>query len=50
MTEKRIKHEIAEADENVFKRGFVVDINVQLHGGRPVAYRVKHLHSIIDID
>lgn len=40
LTEQRIKHEIAEADENVFKKGFVVDVNVQLHGGRPVAYRV----------
>ncbi len=50
LAEQRIKHEIREADENVFKRGFVVDVNVETRGGRPVAYRVTNVHQVIDLD
>jgi hypothetical protein len=49
LAEQRIKHEIQEADENVFKKGFVVDVNVETLGGRPVAYRVTNLHQLIDL-
>ena len=49
LAESRIKHEIAEADENVFRKGFIVDVNVQTKGGRPVAYRVTNLHQVIDL-
>lgn len=49
LAEQRIKHEIQEADENVFKKGFVVDVNVETIGGRPVAYRVTNLHQVIDL-
>lgn len=49
LAEQRIKHEIREAEDNVFKKGFVVDVNVQLRGGKPVAYRVTNLHQVIDI-
>jgi len=49
LAEQRIKHEIAEADENVFRKGFVVDVNLQTKGGRPVAYRVTNLHQVIDL-
>jgi hypothetical protein len=49
MAENRIKHEIREADENVFKKGFVVDVNVRSIGGRPIAYAVKNVHQIIDL-
>ncbi len=49
MAEDRIKHEIREADDNVFKKGFVVDVNVRLRDGVPVAYSVTHVHSVIDI-
>jgi hypothetical protein len=49
LAEERIKHEIREADENVYKKGFIVDVNVQLRGGRPVAYRVTNLHQVIDL-
>ena len=49
LAEQRIKHEIREADENVFKRGFVVDVNVEDRNGRPVAYRVTHVHQVIDL-
>jgi hypothetical protein len=49
LAEQRIKHEIAEAENNVFKKGFIVDVNVQTKGGRPVAYRVTNLHQVIDL-
>lgn len=49
LAEQRIKHEIREAEDNVFKKGFVVDVNVQLKGGRPVAYRVTNMHQVIDL-
>ncbi|UGY16383.1 hypothetical protein HAP48_0002125 [Bradyrhizobium septentrionale] len=47
--EQRIKHEVREADENVYKKGFIVDVNVQLVGGRPAGYRVTNLHQVIDL-
>lgn len=49
IAEQRIKHEIKEADDNIFKKGFIVDVNVQTKGGRPVAYRVTNLHQVIDL-
>jgi hypothetical protein len=49
LAERRIKHEIREADDNVYKKGFVVDVNVETRGGRPVGYRVTHLHQVIDL-
>lgn len=50
LAEEQIKHEITEAEDNVFKKGFVVDVNVESRQGRPVAYRVTHLHQVIDIE
>lgn len=49
LAEERIKHEIREADENVYKKGFIVDINVKSTGGRPVAYAITNVHQIIDL-
>lgn len=49
LAEDRIKHEISEAEENVFKKGFVVDVNVEMSGDRPVAYRVTEVHQVIDL-
>jgi Zn/Cd-binding protein ZinT len=49
LTEKRIKHEIREAEDNLFKKGFVVDVNVVTKGGQPIAYRVTNLHQVIDL-
>lgn len=47
MAERSIKQ--AFQDENVFKLGFVVDVNVERRNGRPVAYRVTNLHQILDL-
>ncbi len=50
MAEQRLKHEIREADENVFKKAFVVDVNIKSINGKPVAYAVTHVHDVIDIE
>lgn len=49
MVEQEIKHEIREADDNIYKKGFIVDANVRLRSGRIVGYVVTHVHQIIDL-
>ena len=49
LAEQRIKHEVREADDNVYKKGFVVDVNVQLVSGKPAAYRITNVHQVIDL-
>jgi hypothetical protein len=49
LAEERIKHEICDADENVYKKRFVVDANVKSLGGRPVAYAVTNLHQVVEL-
>lgn len=49
LAEQRIKHEIREADDNVYKKGFVVDVNLLAKGQKPIAYRVTNLHQVIDL-
>ena len=48
LAEQQIKYEIAQ-QESVFKKGFVVDVNVELRRGKPVAYRITNLHQVIDL-
>lgn len=49
LAEKKIKHEIKEADENVFKKGFVVDVAVLTKSGKIAAYKIINLHQVIDL-
>lgn len=49
LAEERIRHEIAEADENVYKKAFDVDVNVEMKAGKPIAYRLVAVHSVIDL-
>jgi hypothetical protein len=49
LSEQRIKHEVREADDNIFKKGFVVDVLVLKKGERPIAYKVTHVHDVIDL-
>ena len=37
-------------DENIYRKGFVVDVNEQTKGGKTVAYAVVHVHQIIDLE
>ncbi|MGQ3292512.1 MAG: hypothetical protein ACT6U0_09900 [Shinella sp.] len=50
MAEQKLKHEIREADDNVYKKGFIVDVQTKVSRGRPVAYAVTHVHDVIDIE
>ena len=45
----RIKDEIRNSPGNIYKKGFDVDVNVETKQGRPVAYRVTHVHDVIDM-
>lgn len=49
LAEERIKHEITEADDNIYKKGFIVDVNVQTRNGKPAAYAVTHVHQVFDL-
>ncbi|WP_421855895.1 hypothetical protein [Oricola sp.] len=49
LIEQKIKHEIREADDNIYKKGFVVDANSRLRDGRIVAYVVTQVHQIVDL-
>ena len=49
LAEERIRHEIADADENVYKKAFDVDVNVEIRAGKPVAYRLVSVHDVIDL-
>lgn len=49
LAEERIRHEIADADENVYKKAFDVDVNVEMRSDRPIAYRLVALHDVIDL-
>ena len=49
LSEQRIKHEIRDTEDNIYHKGFVVDVNVQTKGGKPAAYAVTHVHQIIDL-
>lgn len=49
IAEDRIKAEI-RAEGSIYKKGFVVDVNVQiLASGLPAAYSVTNLHQVIDL-
>jgi hypothetical protein len=49
LAERAIKYEITEAEDNVYKKGFVVDVNLELRQGRLAAYRITNLHQVIDL-
>jgi hypothetical protein len=50
LAEQRIKHEIVDGDDNVYKRAFDVDVNVEQRlDGKPIAYRIVELHAVIDL-
>ena len=49
LAEERIKHEIREADDNIFKKGFSVDVNVELINNKPAVYSVTNVHQVFDL-
>lgn len=48
LAEQKIKHEVQD-DDSVYRKGFVVDVNVEMRGGKPVAYAVTNLHQVVDL-
>jgi len=50
MVEQEVRALIREADENVYKKGFVVDVVAQMTGERVLAYAVTAVHSVIDLE
>jgi hypothetical protein len=50
MAEQEIREQIRDADENVYKKGFVVDVIIQMLGDKISAYAVSAFHSVIDLD
>ncbi len=49
LAKERIKHEVREADDNIFKKGFVVDVIVVSRNNRPVAYKITEVYEVIDL-
>lgn len=49
LSEQRLKYEIRESYENIYKKGFSVDVKVQTRGGKPVAYSILNVHEVIDL-
>ncbi|MCA0256666.1 MAG: hypothetical protein LCH47_08755 [Proteobacteria bacterium] len=49
MAEQQIKKEVREADDNIFKKGFMVDVSVKYHGEKVAAYALMNIHSVIDL-
>jgi hypothetical protein len=51
LAEQKMKHELREAEGNVFKLLFDVDVNVeQSAAGKPLAYRITAVHSVVEAD
>lgn len=49
LAEQRIRHEMLQSHENVFKKLFDVDVNVELRSdGKPMAYRIMTVHTVTD--
>jgi hypothetical protein len=49
MAEQKIRHEVRDEPDNIYKKGFVVDVNVETRRLRPVAYRITDVHQIVEL-
>ena len=49
LAEQRVKHEMQEAEDNIFKKGFVVDVIIKLVNDRPSVFAISHVHDVIDL-
>lgn len=50
LVEEQIKDELRHGENNIFKLAFIVDVNVEIINNKPAAYRITHLHQIIELD
>lgn len=49
LAKERIKHETIDSEANIFKKGFYVDVLVDMAGDRVAAYKVTNFHEVIDL-
>jgi hypothetical protein len=49
MAKARIKHEVSESEGNIYKKGFYVDVVVDMAGDRIAAYKITNFHEVIDL-
>ncbi len=49
LARQKIKDEMVSGDRNIYKLGFFVDVNIEKKGGRAVAYRITHIHDVIEL-
>lgn len=49
LAEQRVKHEIRDANDNIFKKGFSVDVSVVFKNSKPIVYRILHVHDVFDL-
>ncbi len=49
LAEQRVKHEIREADDNIYKKGFSVDVSVLHRNSKAIVYRVLNVHEVVDL-
>jgi hypothetical protein len=49
IAKARIKHEIADSEGNIYKKGFYVDVVVDMAGEKVAAFKVTNLHEVIDL-
>ena len=50
LADEQMRDHLRNASDNIFRQGFVVDVNVQEIGGKARAYRITQLHQVIDFD
>jgi len=50
IVEARFKHEIREEEDNIYKKAFLVDVNVEMLRGKAFAYNVTAVHEVFDLD
>ncbi|CAM3316459.1 hypothetical protein [Asticcacaulis taihuensis] len=50
LVKAKIEHEIKEAEDNIYKKVFDVDVNVENLNGRPYAYRITAIHGVENED
>ena len=49
LARERVDHEMKEAEGNVFRLLFDVDVNVEYSAAKPIAYRVMGVHDVTDL-
>lgn len=50
LAESKIKHELRNAEDNPYKKAFIVDVVTETRNGKIWGYKVTNLHEIINTD